>query len=121
MNDDFDLVSRSQVCQKYKLQIELFRFMPTVVLTLHNCYKYMHLENRAQYYFCDSDGYSEQINNMFLVSPVSGLVENFNIGIFLDAINLINVRLCMMVLLIELYLFIPHSVTLTIFQDIKQF
>ena len=34
---------------------------------------------------------------MFLVSLVSGLVENFNIGIFSDTINVINVKLCMMV------------------------
>ena len=34
----------------------------------------------------------------------------------LNAIDVINVRLCMMVLLIELYLFIPLSVALTIFQ-----
>ena len=46
---------------------------------------------------------------MFLVGQVSGL------GIFLDTINEINVKLCMMVLFIELYLFIPFSVT-TIFQ-----
>ena len=61
---------------------------------------------------------------MFLVSQVSGLVENFKIGIFSDIINVINVKLCMMVLLIELYLFIPLSITLTIFQGhstVKQF
>ena len=32
--------------------------------------------------------------------------ENFNIANFLDTINVINVRLCMMVLLFEVYLFI---------------
>ena len=36
--DDLDFVSRSQVCQKYKLQIVLFRFLSTVVLTLYSCY-----------------------------------------------------------------------------------
>ena len=45
---------------------------------------------------------------------MSGLVENVNIGIFLDTIYVINVELCMMVLHIDLYLFIPLSVTLTI-------
>ena len=45
-----------------------------------------------------------------------GLVENFNIGISTDTINVINVTLCKMILLIELYLFIPFSVTLIIFQ-----
>ena len=47
---------------------------------------------------------------------MSGLVESFNIGIYSDTINVKNVKLCMMVLLVELYLFIPLSVTLTIFQ-----
>ena len=39
---------------------------------------------------------------MFLVGQVSGLVENFNTGIFSDIIKVTNVKLCMMVLLIEL-------------------
>ena len=38
---------------------------------------------------------------MFLFSQVSGLVENFNTKVFSDAINVINVQLCMVVLLIE--------------------
>ena len=68
--------------------------------------------------------YLREIINMFMVSQVSGLVENFNIGIYSDTINVINVKLCMMILLTELYLFIPLSVTLTIFQghsNVKQF
>ena len=47
---------------------------------------------------------------MILVSQVSGLVKNCKIGIISDVINVINVKLCMMVLLTEL------SMTLTIFQ-----
>ena len=35
---------------------------------------------------------------MFLVCEVSLLVENFNIGIFSDTVNVINVKLCRMVL-----------------------
>ena len=54
---------------------------------------------------------------MILVGQVSGLVKNFNIGIFSDTINVINVKLCVMVLLMELDLFIPLPETLTIFQD----
>ena len=61
--------------------------------------------------------YSREIINMFFVSQVSGLVENLNIAIYSDNINVINIKLCMLVLLTELYLFIPLSVTLTIFQD----
>ena len=53
---------------------------------------------------------------MFFDSQLSGLVENLNIGTYSDTINAINVKLCMMVLLIKLYLFIPLSVTLTVYQ-----
>ena len=47
---------------------------------------------------------------------IGHIVENFNIGDYLGTVNVINVKLCMMVLLIELYLFIPLSVTMTIFE-----
>ena len=43
---------------------------------------------------------------------------------FSNAINMINVKLCMMVVLTELYLFIPHSMTLIVVQghsSVKQF
>ena len=49
---------------------------------------------------------------------------DFNFVIFSDSINVINVKLCIMVLFIELYLFVPLLVTLTIFSDhtsVKQF
>ena len=46
---------------------------------------------------------------MFLIRQVSGLVKNFNIGIYSYKINVINAKLCMMVLLVELYLFISLS------------
>ena len=49
---------------------------------------------------------------MFFISQVSGLVANFNIGIYSDTMNMVRLKLCMMVLLIELYLFIPLSVEL---------
>ena len=61
---------------------------------------------------------------MFLVCQVSGLVENFNTGIFSDTINVINVKLCMMVVLNKLYPFIRFSVTLIVFQNhssVKQY
>ena len=53
---------------------------------------------------------------MFLVIRVSGLVEYFNGGIFLHIIKVLNVKLCMMVLHMELYLFITLSVTFTCFK-----
>ena len=67
---------------------------------------------------------SREIIYMLLISQVSGLVKYFNIGIYSDTMYVINVEVCMMVLLIELYLFIPLSVTLTIFQghnSVKEF
>ena len=60
--------------------------------------------------------FSWEISNKVLVSQVSGLVENFNVGI--------NVKLCIVLLLIELYLFIPLSVTFALLQghsNIEQF
>ena len=65
---------------------------------------------------CMSLVYSRQVNNRIFSSQVCGLVENLNISIYSDTVNVINVKLCMMALLIELYLFIPLSLTLTIFQ-----
>ena len=59
---------------------------------------------------------SRQLVNMLLVGQASGLVENFSIRIFPDTINVKNVKLCMMVLLIKLYLFISLSVSMAIFQ-----
>ena len=50
---------------------------------------------------------------MFLISQVSGPVENVNVSIFSDTITVINVKLCVMVLHIALYLLITLSVTLT--------
>ena len=65
--------------------------------------------------------YSRVIIDMFLFlfGEVSELVENFNIRIYSDIVNMINVKLGMMVLLIEVYLLIPLAVTLTMFQGHK--
>ena len=57
-----------------------------------------------------TDVYSNEIPNMFLVGQESGLVENFSIWIYSGTIDVINVKLCMMVLLTELSLFTPLSV-----------
>ena len=53
---------------------------------------------------------------VFFIHQMSWLVKNCNIGNYSDTIDVINVKLCMMVLLIELYLFISLSVALTIFK-----
>ena len=52
----------------------------------------------------------------FSFGQESGLVNNFDIGIYPDITNVINVKFRMMGLLMELYLLIPLSVTLTLFQ-----
>ena len=68
--------------------------------------------------------YSRGRIKTFFIGQESGLVENLNIEIDSDTINVINVKLCMTVLLIELFLFIPLSVTLTILQghsNVEQF
>ena len=62
---------------------------------------------------CVTGVYSRELICMFLDGQVTGLGRN--IRIYSDTINVINIKLCKMVLLIELYLFIPISVTLTIF------
>ena len=68
-----------------------------------------------------------QVCVMVSVKPAGQLTicgKNFNFVIFSDTINMINVKLCMMVVLIELYPFIPLSVTLIVFQghsNVKQF
>ena len=55
---------------------------------------------------------------------VSACGKNLNVAIFSDTINTINVKLCMTIQLIEIYPFIPHSLTSIVFQghiSIKQF
>ena len=83
----------------------------------HRCVRNINCQLCILDYLCDSDVYSGEIINMFFVGQMSRLVENMNIEIYSDTINVINVKLCMIVLLIELYLFIPLSVTLTIFRN----
>ena len=95
--DDFDSVSRSQVCQKYKLQIVLFRFLSTVFLMLYGCY--IHEKDHVQYELCNSDVCSREIIYVVLVDQVSGLV-----------------KLCMIWTLLRIYIFILGLMTLTLFQ-----
>ena len=55
---------------------------------------------------------------------LSRLVENVHIMIYSDTINVKNFKFCIMILLIELYLFTPLSLTLTISQshnNVEQF
>ena len=95
--NDLNIIA-SIMCQQFKLQIVLF--------DSH-----------------EKKGVSAMINNRS-ACRVSECGKNFNTAIFLDTINVSNVTLWMMVLLIELFLLIPLSVTVTIFQgqrSVKQF
>ena len=50
--------------------------------------------------------------------------KNFNIAIFSDTVSMIKVKVCTIVVLIELYPFVPLSVTFVLFQghsSVKQF
>ena len=52
------------------------------------------------------------------------MAKTFRFAIFSDTVNMINVKLCMMVVLIDLYSFIPLSGTLSLFlghSSVKQF
>ena len=51
-----------------------------------------------------------------LTGQVSICGENFNVAILLDTVSMMNVKICMMVVLVELYPFLPLSVTLIVFQ-----
>ena len=56
---------------------------------------------------------------MISIKPAGQLSEcgkNLNIAIFCDTINIINVKFCMMIVLIELYPFIPLSATFIAFE-----
>ena len=55
---------------------------------------------------------------------VSVCGKHFNVAIFTDTINTMNVKVCVMVVLTELYLFILLSVTLIVYQgnsSVKRF
>ena len=59
-----------------------------------------------------------------LAGQVSVYGKHFNVEIFSDTMNMINNKLCTMVVLIKLLPFMPLSVTLTVFQGhsfVKQF
>ena len=52
------------------------------------------------------------------------MAKNFKAAIFLDTLDMINVKLCMMVVLFELYPFISLSVTLIVIKvhsSVKEF
>ena len=54
--------------------------------------------------------------SVWLDSQVSMCGKNLNIAIFSDTTNIINVKLGMIVVLVELHPFIPLSVALFVFQ-----
>ena len=56
------------------------------------------------------------INVRAASGPSKTMGKNFNIAICINTINMINVKLGMVVVLIELYPFMPFSVTLIVCQ-----
>ena len=64
---------------------------------------------------------------MIIIRPAGRVTvcgKNLNVAIFLDTINMINVKLCIMVVLTGFYPFILLSVTLIVFQghsSVKEF
>ena len=76
---------------------------------------YMHWKDHAQYELYNADVCLREIIYMFCSVKCVGMQKTFNIGIFSDSVKVINVKLCMMVLHIELCLFIALSVTLMLF------
>ena len=59
------------------------------------------------------------LNNVFpkrTTSDWSVCSKNFNVAIFSNTINMIDIKFCKMVIVTELYPFIPLSVTLIVFQ-----
>ena len=111
---DLDLGLRSQVCQKHKLRIALFRFSSTVVKTLYGCY--IHQKDHVQYDLRDCIVYSRRWLLHFWSVKCLGLSKVLTLGCSQTPI-VINVKLCMMALMIEFYQFISLSVTFTFIQD----
>ena len=56
---------------------------------------------------------------MISVRPYAA--NNFNVAIFLDPVNMINVKVFMTLILTELYPFVPLPVILIVFHSVKQF
>ena len=69
--------------------------------------------------------YSREIINILSSVKCLGLLKKLlHSGIFSHTVNVINVKLCIMVLLIALHVYSPLSVTLTVFQvrsNVEQF
>ena len=55
-----------------------------------------------------------------LASCLTVCSNNFNLAVFLDTVNMINIKLCIMVVLTEPYPLIPLSVTLMYFKVLCQ-
>ena len=117
--DDLDRVSKLQACPKKKTkktqQIACFRLCHRCSL---NVARLLHTSKgsctiRFLRHWCVFEAGN---SHAFGQSSV-GLVENFNTLIFLDTINVINIKSLHDGILIELYRFMPLSVTFTIFQD----
>ena len=80
-----------------------------------------HFETKSRVLFLTRMKNVNPCNGQCWAGLVSTYDQNFN-TIFSNTINVINVKLCLMVVFIELYPFIPLSVTLIVFHSsFKQF
>ena len=91
MFHDFDLVSRSQLCQEHKLHIHFY--LDSCLLWFKRCLVATYIEKITHNMICGTDVCSREIMNMFLVGQVFGLIGNINIAIFSGTINVINAKL----------------------------
>ena len=91
--------------------MSLFRVLSNVVWLLHTLKSYT--IRMVRLILCSR----EIIYTFFFICQVSRLCQKLYIGSFSDTMNVINVKLCIVLLHIEFYLFIILSMTLTEFQD----
>ena len=122
---DPDHISRSQQCQtnltKYIFVRFSWNFVGLFITIYIDCFI------NLQYLFLNHM-YSREIIDLFrwenTHTHTHTQKKTPNVGLFLDAINVRSFQLCMIVPVIELYLFISLSVTLATFQfhsSVKQF
>ena len=77
-------------------------------------FTHMYMRLVVQVAFWHMKNVSYVVISVILASQTSVCGKNFNVAIFLDTVYMLNVKLCMIIVVIELYPFIPLPVTLTL-------
>ena len=113
--DELDVVSRSQVCKKTQNGIKTKKSDSLLLLLDVECLLYI-VKRSCRIWFVQLWCVFTEIINMFLVGELSGLFRTVTFGVFSNSTLVIKVKVCMIILLINLYLFMPISMTLTVFQ-----